>query len=240
VALLSLDEVWKSFHRIDAFDRDRSALRGVSLEVRTAEVVTIWGRRGAGRTTLLEVACGIEDVSGGSVVFEGVDVARQAPLGRVRGIAYGTMRFERSAGDLVLDHVAMPALALGSRMIDATAIAYEALRRVQALDCATQDVSRLTPDECVRVTIARALLTKPQLLLLDTPTQGIPPASRRDDLLRLIQSLARHDGIAVLMTVDEASDMAGADQAYTLDEGELRGDRTREIGAVVPLRGARR
>ena len=239
VPLLSLDGVSKRFSRGGPHGRQRIALRNVSLEIEPAELAVVWGRRGSGRTTLLEVAAGVVSPDDGVVQFDGYDLARHPMLGAPAGISYCTTRFAEIAGDSVLDQVAMPLLNGRRHVLPAQARAHEALRRVDATTCAELQPEDLNATETVRVALARALITEPRLLLIDTPTHGVPPAGTRDQLLELLRSLARRDGIAVLMTVDEASDMAGADCAFTIDSGEVRGERPRGGATVVQLREAR-
>lgn len=232
MALLSLDGVSKRFSRV--------ALRAVSFEFESAELAVVWGRRGSGRTTLLEVAAGIQAPEEGTVRFDGVDLAHRMALGSTGGIAYCTTRFTEIAGDSVLEQVAMPLLTGRRAVIQAEARAHEALHRVEAAECTNLRPDSLNATEMIRVSIARALITRPRVLLIDTPTLGVPAAGARDQLLALLRSLTRREGIAVLMTADEASDMAGADCTFTIDGGELRGERRRDGATVVQLHEAGR
>lgn len=218
--------------------RDRDVLHAVSFEVATAEVVAVWGRRRSGRSTLLRVAAGIELPDEGAVRFGGVDLRARSMLGLPDGIGYCTTTFTRAIGDSVLDHVAAPLLGGSSSVPGAEAHALAALRRVGAVACASLDPLELDHAEVTRVAIARALVTDPRLLLVDEPTAGASPARDRDAILALLRSLADRDGIAVLMTASEATDLAGADRALTLDGGELRGQTVAATATVVPLRRA--
>ncbi len=234
MSLLVLDSVSKRFAR-GARGREQLVLRGASLEVASGELVAVWGRRRSGRSTLLRVAGGIEPPSDGVVRFAGGDLRRTPMLGLPGGIGYCTARFTRMLGETVVEQVAAPLLGHDISVLQAEARAHEVLRRVGAAGCATFGPEELDHAEAARVGIARALVAEPRLLLVDEPAGGVPPAHNRDALLALLRSLA-DEGIAVLVTVNEATELAGADRALTLDGGDLRGETATAMATVLPLR----
>jgi putative ABC transport system ATP-binding protein len=235
MSLLALDQVSKRFRRGGRAGFEQVALHDVQLEVEPGELVTVWGRRRSGRTTLLQVAAGIERPSTGAVRFAGVDLARRPMLGRRGGIAYASVHFSRVIGDTAFDQVTAPLLGSGLPASAVQSPAFDALRRTDALDCAQLDVDGLNHDERIRVAIARALATDPKLLVVDEPTQELRLADARDRMLDLLRSLAG-DGIAVLTTAAEAAEVAGADRALTIDQGQLRGLTRPAVGEVIELR----
>lgn len=238
MSLLALDGVSKRFGRGRRGGLEQVALTEVGMEVEAGELVAVWGRRRSGRTTLLQVAAGIERPSEGVVRFGGVDLARRPMLGRQGGIAYASTHFSRVIGETVLDQVAAPLLGGGLSASAAQTPAFEALRRVGAVDCAQLDIDALDHDEAIRVALARALATVPGLLVVDEPTQELRLAAARDRVLELLRSLTG-DGLAVLMTAGEAGELAGADRALTIDRGELRGAMRPAAGQVLELRPPR-
>jgi energy-coupling factor transporter ATP-binding protein EcfA2 len=235
VSLLSLVDVTLNLARGRKRQRDRIVLCDVSLTIDPAEWVAVWGMRRSGRSTLLKAAAGLLPPSAGVVTFNGVDVARRRAVGVPGGIGYGLVQFRASIATSALDHVAAPALSECSRA-EAEWRALSALRRVGAADRAEAAVDALDQADAVRVAIARALVMEPALLLLDEPLAGVPPARAADSLLGLIESLAREDGIAVLMTTGDAADLAGVDRALTLDGGRLHGSPMPPPAPVIPLR----
>lgn len=232
MSLLALQNVTKRF---STGRREHVALRDVSLDIESGELVAVWGLRRSGRTTLLRVAAGLEPPDEGLVSFAGHDLSRDRS--RVLGtqIGYSNIQFMPSQGGTVADHVAVGLLAGGMPLDHARARAYKVLERVGAGECADLDPRLLDPAEMARVGLARAMATEPRMLLVDDPTNGID-LLQRDPILDLIRSLA-DDGIAVLMTVGDVVTIA--DRMLSIDEGELRGDVAPGHARVVPLHAAR-
>lgn len=232
MTLLVLDSVTK---RYSTDRREHVALRDVSLDIAPGELVAVWGTRHSGRTTLLRVASGMEPPDSGIIRFDGHDLCRHRADLLGREIAYANRHFMAGQGGAVVDHVAVGLLAQAVPRNRARARAFGALERVGAADLADLEPRLLDPAEAVRVGLARALITRPRLLLIDDPTNGVD-LLQRDPLLHLIRSIP-DDGAAVLMTIGEA--VTVADRVLTIDRGELRGDTVPTQGQVVPLRTVR-
>lgn len=229
MSLLTLEGVSKRYRR---GRRSYLALRDISLSLRSRELVIVLGVRGSGRSTLLRVAAGIERPDEGRVLFRGV------PVGSARGVlgrdlAYCHACFAAAEGQLVREHVAAGLLARGYAPREALRLADGALARVGAHACADMPPVELTREESVLVSIARALTSSPAVLIADEPTAGVDDV-RRDGILRLLRSIADED-VAVLMSTEDATCVAGADRALHLLDGELRTAPEPPPGVVVPL-----
>jgi putative ABC transport system ATP-binding protein len=230
MSLLELENVSKRYGR---GLKERVALRDVSLEIEAGELVTIWGRRRSGRSTLLRLAAGVEDPDHGVVRLDGRNLAerRCEMLGGDIGLCRKT--FSANEGQYVLEHLLVGQLARGISPSQANDRAWEALERTGAGNTARLTPTELDAGELVRVAIARALTLQPRLLLIDEPTIGVDVLAR-DDILQLLASLAA-DGLAALSTTGEATALTGA-RALQLSDGELHGRSTRDLAPVVPLR----
>lgn len=198
-----------------------TALVDVSLEVVTGELVVVWGSARSGRTTLLEVASGLRAPDSGTVEFDGRPP--RDSLGRHDGFAIVPADGAALLGHdrLVIDQVAYPALRVMSRW-RAEAAADAELSRCGVDHLAQTPIDQLAHHERIRVLIARALVRKPRLVMLDEPTAGLshPEAER---LLMLIRSLVR-DGVTVLMTDDaEGAALVPGARVLTIRRGVLRG-----------------
>ena len=235
MTLLALEHVSKTYQR---GRRDLPALTDVSLGVGAGEVVGVWGRRFSGRTTLLRIAAGLETPDSGRVLLGGIDVADYPEGNLRRRIAYCHTSFAPAHAELVVEHVAVPLLAMGTRIDRACTRAQAMLDRVGAGACAESRPHELAQGELVRVALARALLQQPQLLLIDEPTSGVD-MFEREDLLTTLRVIAKDEHVAVLLTASEAAGVAGADRALALTAGTLQGGAVPNVGEVVPFKRPR-
>jgi ABC-type lipoprotein export system ATPase subunit len=217
-ALLTLEAVSKSYWR---GPHELRVLSELSLELEEGEFTVVWGKRGAGKTSLLKIAAGLESCDRGSVCFQGVDLAcmserEHAQLMRER-IAWVRRGGPRS--DLRMhDYVALPLLPVWGHR-GAYAQAREALARVGIGECARRYWRSLSDEERALVGIARGIARRPSLLLLDDPTANLG-VREREQLVALLRELAE-GGVGVLMTVPDMNEMMGAHQIAALSGGRL-------------------
>lgn len=228
VSTLVLDRVTKRFARGVALD-------DVSLDVDAGEVVGVWGRRRSGRSTLLRVAAGIERPDAGEVRVEGADVWRTRSARRT--VAVWHPLFPPDHGRTVERQVAMPLRRGRCPGDDVRIAARAALHRVGADACAERSPGDLDAEEIVRVALARALVTRPKVLVLDEPLTGIDVLAA-EALLELIVEIARHERIAVLLTAAEVAQLAGVDRHLSISGGALRGTTEPTPADVLRLRRA--
>lgn len=223
MSLLVLAGVTMRYPRGVRESRERVPVRDASLAIDAGEVVALVGRGRSGRSTVLRLAGGIERPTEGVVRFDGHELRDRRFLGKPGGIGYCLPRFSRVVAGTVVEHVEAGLLGRRLKQHQATAKAEEALERVGAVECADMDPDALEYAEAVRVRIARALVAEPRLLLVDDPIYGVD-LGERDEVLLLLHSLAREDGIAVFFTVGSGTGLAGVDRAISIDGGQLRGD----------------
>jgi ABC-type multidrug transport system ATPase subunit len=232
MSVLKLIGVSKTYRR---GRRERAALSGISLEVAEGEFVAVVGQRRSGRTTLLRVAGGIEPPDEGRVLFDGRDLGRRRP-GEEIGFVH--THFVESNGELVREHVSMPLVARGLSLPAAGARVEGILERFGALGCADLEPRDLDAAELIRVRLARALLVPPRLLLVDEPVTGVDLV-HRDSILKFLRATA-DQGIAVLMTVSDVTEITGVDRAVSISHGKLHGDSRPREAEVLPLARAKR
>ncbi|ATY86111.1 ABC transporter ATP-binding protein [Kyrpidia spormannii] len=208
-------------NEIDVYYHKTCALRGLTIEVRPGEIVTLIGANGAGKSTLLRAISGLEKVSAGSIEFEGRNILELSPDRIVRlGIAH-VPEGRRIFGRLTV----MENLRLGSYIRrDKKAIVHD-LERIFSLfpvlrDRRSQYAGTLSGGEQQMLAIARALLAKPKLLLLDEPSLGLAPAVV-DSVFDVITEI-RKLGVTILM-VEQNARMALmiADRGYVLETGSI-------------------
>jgi ABC-type glutathione transport system ATPase component len=226
--LLELEHVSKRSRR-----GVRDALDDVSLVIDESELVTVWGERRSGRSTLLRVAAGIETPDTGIVRFAGQDLADRSDEKLGEGIGYCRTAFRASAGQHIVDLLSATQLARGIPRSAARSRAWKALERVAAKECAIRTPEELDGEEIVRIAIARALASEPRLLVIDEPTIGVDLIAR-DGILALLRSIA-DDGIAILASTGEGTGFLGADRVLALHKGKLRGEIAPELAPVDEL-----
>jgi urea transport system ATP-binding protein len=206
-------------------------LRDVSIEARGGAVTAVLGRNGMGKTTLLKCLMGLLPARSGRIEFDGEDITRLKPHQRAqRGIAFvpqGREIFPRLSVEENLK-IAMAATRQKERTVPGWV--YETFPILR------QFVARrggdLSGGQQQQLAIARALVTRPRLLVLDEPTEGIQP-NVIQDIERVIAGLAGQRSMAILL-VEQYYDFAQslADAYYVLQRGEvLRSGRGSEMTA---------
>jgi ABC-type ATPase involved in cell division len=232
MSLLEFEHVSKRYGRGPG---ERVALRDVSLRIDAGELVTVWGMRHSGRSTLLRVAAGVETPDEGVVRFAGRDLADRGAVVRAGGIGYCFGSFRPSEGRFVLDQIVVSLITRGESPSTARSRARAALERAGVVQCAARRPDELDSTEAARVVIARALAGEPRLLVIDEPTKGVDQLER-DAILLLLRSVA-DEGVAVLASTGTTTGFLGADRGWTIGDGELIGMRDGpELAPVVPLR----
>ena len=206
--------------KLDLFYGAAQAVRGVSLAAARGEVTCVLGRNGVGKTTLLRAVIGQQQVRAGSVSFEGEDITALAPHRRARrGIAYVPQGRE-----------IFPLLTVRENLETGFAALPRAKRSIPdevfALFPVLKDMLRrrggdLSGGQQQQLAIARALVMRPKLIVLDEPTEGIQP-SIIAEIGRTIDYLRRSGEIAILL-VEQYFDFAKelADKFYVMDRGEI-------------------
>ena len=178
-----------------AYD-DFVAVDGVSFEVRPGEIVGLVGPNGAGKTTTISMVLGVLQPSAGEVRIDGVDLARQ----RGRALAhtnFGTAYAPLPGNLTVEQNLKVFGLIYGVK--DLKARIDQLLRDYDLEGHRKTKAGLLSSGEQTRVTLAKAMLNHPKLLLLDEPTASIDPATARDIRARIIAS-SEADGCGVLWT----------------------------------------
>ena len=211
---LTLDCVSKSFS-----DAHAPALDNVTLTVPSGSCTAILGPSGSGKSTILRVMAGLDHVSDGQVLVDGVDVAGLAPERRGMGMVFQRpLLFPHLS---VLDNVAFAERVSGVGRAPARANAERYLEMVQLGGYGRRSIQALSGGQEQRVAIARALAAKPSVLLLDEPFSALDPALRTD-MHQLIDDIRTAlSPTIVLVTHDRDEASAVADRIAVLHQGEL-------------------
>ena len=206
---------------VDAFYDDLQALHGVSLEVRTGELVALVGANAAGKTTTLRVISGTLPARAGRVLFEGQDLAAvPAHLRVAQGIVQVPEGRRLFPFMTVHENLLLGAHAPHARAHQEASLDY-VLRLFPVLkDRATQLAGSLSGGEQQMCAIGRALMARPRLLMLDEPTLGIAPVL----VQRIFETVAaiNRDGVTILLVEQNVRRaLALAHRAAALENGRV-------------------
>ena len=197
-------------------------LRDVDLTVKAGEMVCLIGRNGVGKTTLLKSLIGLLRPRRGEIVFNGIALDRQAPHQRARaGLGYVPQGRE-----------IIPQLTVEENLMLGMEALPGGLRRQRAIDPFVYDLFPILKDFLPRkggdlsggqqqqLAIARALLGKPKLLLLDEPTEGIQPNIVLD-IESAVRQIISQAGISVLLVEQHLHFVRQADRYYAMQRGGI-------------------
>ena len=200
-------------------------LRGVDLEVMPAERVAIIGASGSGKTTLLQIMGGLDDPDGGEVLVHGrrMHGTGEAAKGELRNRYIGFVyQFHHLLPEFTAEeNVAMPLLIRREAKPVALTRARELLTRVGLGDRLTHKPGELSGGERQRAAVARALITRPQLVLADEPTGNLD-AGNGEHVLSLMLELNSELQTSLVIVTHDQSIAARMDRVLVLEDGRLK------------------
>ena len=195
-------------------------LYGIDLEIQAGEVVGILGHNGMGKTTLMKTLIGLIPATDGSIVFDGVDVTRERADRRARrGMGYVPQGREIFPRLSVRENLRMAALAAGGSDESAVDEVLADFPRLEPL--LDREGSALSGGEQQILAIARCLCTRPRLILLDEPTEGIQP-SIVEQIAENLAALRAARGLTVVL-VEQNLDFTAAlsTRVLLIQKGEI-------------------
>lgn len=201
---------------------DAVALRDVTLTVGKGELVFLAGPSGAGKSTLLKLIAGIERPSSGTLLVQGQDIGRLKTSGlpwlrRNLGLIFQQQSLLNDRS--VLANVMLPLLVCGAARSDAEKRARAALDKLGLLSKAASEPLALSGGEQQRVTIARAIVNRPQIILADEPTANLDRASA-NQVLDALQSF-HGVGVTCLISTHDEQFLDAASRVVFLDHGQV-------------------
>ena len=211
--LLSVNNLTSHYGRIEA-------LRGVTVQVRQGQLVALVGANGAGKTTLLRAISGVQKASGGEISFAGQDITRMRPDQRVRLGICQVPEGRQVFGPLSVEDN----LRLGAYTRSDKEAIQEDMEQMYAMfpilkQKFRQAAGTLSGGQQQMLAMARALMGRPKLLLLDEPSMGLAPLLIQE-IFNAIISLREHGKTVFLVEQNAQQALAIADYAYVIETGQ--------------------
>ena len=214
--IIEIKNLSKSFGEVKAVD-------DLSFRVKEGELFAFLGVNGAGKSTTINIICGCLAADGGTVMVDGHDACRDEAVKNAIGVVFQNSLLDKSL--TVADNLASRAALYG--------ISGEGLKRrvaelAEMLDFGGllgRTVGKLSGGQRRRVDIARALIHKPKILILDEPTTGLDPQTRKT-LWAVIGNLREKEKMTALLTTHYMEEAAGADYVVIIDGGRVAAEGT--------------
>ena len=210
--VINIENLGKSFGDIHAVDN-------LSLQVRRGELFAFLGVNGAGKSTTISIICGQQKKDGGSVSVCGYDTEKDMEIiaGKI-GVV-----FQNSVLDMALsvrDNLKSRAALYGIKGRDFENRLEQISHILSIDDLLKRTVGRLSGGQRRRIDIARALLHKPEILILDEPTTGLDPHTRKL-IWNVIHELRKKENMTVFLTTHYMEETADADYVLIIDGGKI-------------------
>lgn len=198
------------------------AIKGVSVVVNQGEIVTLIGANGAGKTTILKTISGLRPVTSGQILFDGEDISKVPAHERVNlGLSQAPEGRGIFPGMTVLENLEMGKYNRKTRkaeMSEDLEMVYHLFPRL--LERSSQAGGTLSGGEQQMLSIGRALMARPKVLLLDEPSMGLAPQMIAN-IFKIITEINKQ-GVTILLVEQNAQQaLQRADRAYVLEIGKV-------------------
>jgi ABC-type lipoprotein export system ATPase subunit len=215
-----------------------SVFEKASLELSAGAHVGVYGKRRSGKSTLMRLAAGIDQPDSGSVYFDGIDLThisggQRARLLRSRLAYIAANDWRPNPGETIVQHLAV---SLGGCGLTVRQAEHRVLRELDAVGVsasqANSPAAQLSMVDRTRVMLARALAREPALIVVDDPVLT-PSVTERDNLYRLLRTIARARGCALLVSSEDLHALQGFDVFMSISARELCSSDT--TATIVPF-----
>lgn len=215
--ILEIENLSKSFGSVQAVDN-------LSFKVKRGELFAFLGVNGAGKSTTISIICGQLKKDGGRVIIDGENI--DGGIGKVLpklGVVFQSSVLDSALS--VRDNLKSRAALYGITGAAFKKRYSELCSLLDFSELSNRPLSKLSGGQRRRIDIARALINKPEILILDEPTTGLDPQTRRL-LWDVVQRLRKERGLTVLLTTHYMEEAADADYVVIIDSGKIAAEGT--------------
>ena len=193
--------------------------KDINFDIARGEFITLLGPSGCGKSTLLRCIAGLTPVDSGQILLDGTDLVPMSP--QKRGIGMVFQSYALFPNMTVAQNVAFGLRMQKVSAQDSQVRVDEALRMVELQDFAARYPHQLSGGQCQRVALARSLVTRPRLLLLDEPLSALD-ARIRKHLREQIRGIQRELGLTtVFVTHDQEEALTMSDRIFLMNQGKI-------------------
>ncbi|MCF6247772.1 MAG: ABC transporter ATP-binding protein [Desulfobacula sp.] len=201
-----------------------SVLKGIDLEIKTGEYVSIMGPSGSGKTTLFNMIGGLDKPSSGSVFIDEIDISQldayELAWLRCRKIGYIFQTFNIIQVMTALENVTLPMVFAGIADDQARDKGMELLELVGLKERFQHKPFELSGGQQQRVAVARALANDPAIILADEPTGNLDLATG-DEIINLLKMLSREKGVTIISATHDLKMLNVSDRVIWISDGKI-------------------
>ncbi len=223
--IIKVNNISKSFH---VGTQDVPVLKSISFEVKEKDFLIIFGPSGCGKSTLLHLILGLEEPTAGSVIFLDKDIWRKTTEDERSdfrknhiGMVYQQPNWIRSL--TVAENVAFPLLLLGQKKAENLAKAKKILETIGMVEWSGYIPTELSSGQQQKVSLARALITNPEVIIADEPTGNLDFESGQE-LMELLVKLNKEHEKTVVMVTHDLEYLKFSKSAIRMFNGEIVGN----------------
>lgn len=217
--MIKIEQISKSF-------RDTKVLNDISFEINKGDFIAVMGPSGSGKSTLLYSISGMDRISSGCVLFDGVNISQlqEAELSGFRltkmGFVFQNAQMLKNLS--IFDNITLPGLVAGKE--SAETIRKRALKLMKSMDIegiGDRDIKEVSGGQLQRASICRAMINDPEILFLDEPT-GALNSGATDQVLTILEDL-NHDGMTIMTVTHDPRVAAKARKVIYIRDGRIAG-----------------
>lgn len=209
---------------LDKSFREVHAVNDLTLNVKEGELFAFLGVNGAGKSTTISIMCGTLPKDGGEVIIDGKNVdTDMKEITKELGVVFQTSVLDAKLS--VKDNLTSRASLYGIMGAEAKQRIKELASLLNFTDLLNRTFEKLSGGQRRRIDVARALLHRPRILILDEPTTGLDPEARKT-LWQVITDLRKQENMTVFLTTHYMEEAADADYVVILDNGKIAAEGT--------------